>query len=137
VLIKVSGQRPGRFTPGKEPQYPLYRRLGGPQVGSGRFKEQKNPFLLPGFEPRAIQPVAESVLHYPLMLNDSVVDTMFCMFMDKKSTLKNLCPTICYTSMHLFYFYIHTSWILAAEFGVDPESSDYQHVFKLLDHLRC
>jgi hypothetical protein len=23
--------RPGRFTPGKETRYPLYRRLGGPQ----------------------------------------------------------------------------------------------------------
>jgi len=27
---------PGRFTPGKETRYPLYRRLGGPQGRSGR-----------------------------------------------------------------------------------------------------
>ena len=27
---------PGRFTPGKETWYPLYRRLGGPQGWSGR-----------------------------------------------------------------------------------------------------
>ena len=28
--------RPGRFTPGKETRYPLYRRLGGPHGRSGR-----------------------------------------------------------------------------------------------------
>ena len=32
--------RPGRFIPGWEPQYPLHRRLGGPQSGSGRFGEE-------------------------------------------------------------------------------------------------
>ena len=32
--------RPGRFTPGKESRYPLYRGLGGPQGRSGRL--QKN-----------------------------------------------------------------------------------------------
>jgi len=31
--------RPGRFTPGKETRYPLHRRLGGPQVRSGRGAE--------------------------------------------------------------------------------------------------
>jgi nitrate reductase NapE component len=30
--------RPGRFTPGKETRYPLYRRLGGPQGRSGRIR---------------------------------------------------------------------------------------------------
>ena len=29
--MRMGGQRPGRFTPGKESRYPLYRRLGGPQ----------------------------------------------------------------------------------------------------------
>jgi hypothetical protein len=32
-----STSRPGRFTCGKEPQYPLCSRLGGPQGLSGRF----------------------------------------------------------------------------------------------------
>jgi hypothetical protein len=32
-----STPRPGRFTPGKETRYPLYRRLGGPQGRSGRM----------------------------------------------------------------------------------------------------
>jgi hypothetical protein len=33
-----SAPRPGRFTPGKT-QYPLYRRLGGPQGRSGRVRK--------------------------------------------------------------------------------------------------
>jgi hypothetical protein len=50
--------RPGRFTPGKETRYPLYRRLGGPQVRSGRLRKISPP---PGFDPRTVQPVAS---HY-------------------------------------------------------------------------
>jgi hypothetical protein len=33
---------PGRFTPGKEPRYPLKRRLGGPQSRSGHFGKERN-----------------------------------------------------------------------------------------------
>jgi ribosomal protein L3 len=33
-----STPRPGRFTPEKETQYPLYKRLGGPQGRSGRVR---------------------------------------------------------------------------------------------------
>jgi hypothetical protein len=37
-----SASRPGRFTPrGKSPQYPLDRRLGGPQGRSGLRGEEK------------------------------------------------------------------------------------------------
>jgi hypothetical protein len=31
--------RSGRFTPGKETRYPLYRSVGGPQDRSGRVRE--------------------------------------------------------------------------------------------------
>jgi hypothetical protein len=31
----------GRFTPGKESRYPLYRRLGGPQGRSGRVRKSR------------------------------------------------------------------------------------------------
>ena len=31
--------RPGRFTPGQETWYPLYRRLGGPQGRCGRVRK--------------------------------------------------------------------------------------------------
>ena len=35
--------RPGRFTPGKETRYPLYRRLGGPQGRCGRVRKISPP----------------------------------------------------------------------------------------------
>ena len=36
---------PGHYTIGKEPRYPLKRRMGGPQSQSGRFIEVKISFL--------------------------------------------------------------------------------------------
>jgi hypothetical protein len=47
--------RPGRFTPGKETRYPLYRRLGGSQGPSGRLRKISPQ---PGFDSRTVQPVA-------------------------------------------------------------------------------
>jgi hypothetical protein len=49
--------RPGRINPGKEPRYPLNGRLGGPQRWFGRFGEEKNLLLLPGFQPWTVEPV--------------------------------------------------------------------------------
>ena len=51
-----STPRPGRFTPGIETRYPLYRRLGGPQGRSGRLRKISPP---PGFDPRIVQPMAD------------------------------------------------------------------------------
>jgi hypothetical protein len=39
---ELSASRTDRFTSGKEPRYPLDRRLGGPQSRSGRRGEEKN-----------------------------------------------------------------------------------------------
>jgi hypothetical protein len=52
----VCGQRhaSAALPPGKI-QYPLYRRLGGPQNRSGRVRKISPP---PGFDPRTVQPVA-------------------------------------------------------------------------------
>jgi hypothetical protein len=55
--------RPGRFTPGKETRYPLYRRLGGPQVRSGRLRKISLP---QGFDPRTVRPVASSYTDYAI-----------------------------------------------------------------------
>ena len=43
---ECSSQSLGHFTPGKEPQYLLYRRLGGPHGLSGRVRRREN-FLYP------------------------------------------------------------------------------------------
>jgi hypothetical protein len=45
---------------GKQPRYPLYRRLGGPQSRSGRYGEANIPLPLPGIEPRLLS-VAQPV----------------------------------------------------------------------------
>jgi hypothetical protein len=49
----VSGQlhAPAALPPGKEPQYPLDRWLGGPQSRSGRGDEEKNSQPPPEIEP--------------------------------------------------------------------------------------
>jgi hypothetical protein len=52
----VSGQRhaPAALYPrGKDPRYPLYRRLGGPQSRFEHRGYRKNPLPLPGIEPRS------------------------------------------------------------------------------------
>jgi hypothetical protein len=51
--MDVSGQlhAPAALPPGKEPWYPLDRRLGGSQSRSGRGGEEKNSQQLPVLEP--------------------------------------------------------------------------------------
>ena len=58
-----SAARPSRTLPPGKTWYPLYRRLGGPQGRSG-WAENLVP---PGFDPRTVQPVAQSLywLSYP------------------------------------------------------------------------
>jgi hypothetical protein len=49
-----SASRPGRALPwGKDPRYPLDRRLDGPQSRSGHKGQRKNPLPLPQIEPRS------------------------------------------------------------------------------------
>jgi hypothetical protein len=42
------------YPQGNSLRYPLYRRLSGPQSRSGRYREEKNLFTLPGLEPRLL-----------------------------------------------------------------------------------
>jgi hypothetical protein len=58
-----SSSRPGRFTPGKETRYPLYRRLGGLQDRSGQVRKISPP---PGFDPRTVQPVVSRCTDYTI-----------------------------------------------------------------------
>jgi hypothetical protein len=58
-----SASRIGRALPwGKDPRYPLYRRLGVPQSRSGHRGQRKNPLLLPGSNPD--RPVVQSVVRH-------------------------------------------------------------------------
>ena len=55
--------RPGRFIPGKETRYPLYRRLCRPQGWSGHVRKFSS---LPGFDSRTAQPVAIRYTDYAI-----------------------------------------------------------------------
>jgi hypothetical protein len=59
--MKVSGQlhTPAALPQGKNPWYPLHRRLGGLQSRFGRGGEEKNSQPLPALGPPIIQPVAQ------------------------------------------------------------------------------
>jgi hypothetical protein len=61
--MEVSGQlhAPAFLLPGKEPLYPLDRRLGGPQSRSGRGGVEKSSQPMPGLELPIVQFVAQ---HY-------------------------------------------------------------------------
>jgi hypothetical protein len=52
---------PTCLTPRKESQYPLSRRLGGPQSRSGCFTDEKNFLPLPGFKNWTVEPTAYSL----------------------------------------------------------------------------
>ena len=52
-----SAGRPGRTLPPRKTRYPLYRRLGGSQGRPGRAEN----LAPPGFDPRTVQPVAQSL----------------------------------------------------------------------------
>lgn len=56
--------RPGRCTPGKDPRYPLSRRLAGPQSWSGRYGKEKYLLAVPKFKPRINNSVASRGTDY-------------------------------------------------------------------------
>jgi hypothetical protein len=62
--VEWSASRPGRSLPsGKDPRYPLYRRLGGPQSCSGHRGLRRNLCLCRGSN--SGRPVVQSVVtHY-------------------------------------------------------------------------
>jgi hypothetical protein len=64
-----STPRPGRFTPGKQIQYPLYRRLCEPL---DRSRQMWKISPTPTFDPRAVQPVASRYTHYAIPAHNMV-----------------------------------------------------------------
>ena len=55
---------PGRFNPGKETRYPLYRRLVGSQGRSGRVRKISPP---QGFNSRTVQLVTSRYTYYAIL----------------------------------------------------------------------
>jgi hypothetical protein len=73
--MEVSGQLhgPAALPPGKEPWFPLDRRLGGPQSRSGRGGEEKNSQPPSGIEPQNPSRPARSLALYRLSYHGSPV----------------------------------------------------------------
>jgi hypothetical protein len=65
----------GCFTPGMEIQYPLCRRLGGPQVQSGQVQKILPPS---GCEPQTVQPVASCCPDTENNTNSNCCDCYCC-----------------------------------------------------------
>jgi hypothetical protein len=65
AILMVGGQRhaPAAGPPGR-PQYPLYRRLCGPQGRSGWVQQISPP---PGFDSMTVQPVASSYTNWAVV----------------------------------------------------------------------
>jgi hypothetical protein len=79
------------FTPqplypqGRNPWYPVDKRLGGPQSRYGRGGEEKNSQPLPVFEPPIIQPVAQlytTELFWLMMMMMMMMITKFVILQD-------------------------------------------------------
>jgi hypothetical protein len=68
--LEVSGQlhATAALPPGKDPRYPLDRRLGGPQSRSGRFGAEKilDPTGTRVLSPSVVQPVASRYTDYAI-----------------------------------------------------------------------
>ena len=68
---RVVNARSGRFNPGKDTRYPLYRRLGGPQSWSGRLLKISFP---EGFDPRTLQHIASDYTPWQMLLYSQTKD---------------------------------------------------------------
>jgi hypothetical protein len=67
--MEVSGllRAPAVLMSGKQPQYPLIRRLGAPQRRL-EICEERNLLVMQGIEPRFIYPLARSLVALPTEL---------------------------------------------------------------------
>ena len=55
---------PGGFNPGKDTRYPLYRRVGGNQIRSGRLWKTSSTS---GFDPRTLQSIASRYTDHTIL----------------------------------------------------------------------
>ena len=74
-----SASRPGRSSPPGKTQYPLYRRLAGPQGRSGQVRKISPPR---GFDPRTVQPVASRY-------TDLATRPTLCLILGEKSKIRS------------------------------------------------
>ena len=106
-----SAARPGRTLPPGKSRYPFYRRLGGPQVRSGRAEN-----LVPtGIRSRTVQPVVSRYTDWatgPILLCVSHTNLHFAKYRVAGRALETLeaakyrvssdfCDTVCYKTVNI------------------------------------
>jgi hypothetical protein len=97
--VEGSASRPGRSLPRGKTQYPLYRRLGGPQGRSGQVRKISPP---PGFDRRTVQPVAS---RYTDLLS------VYCRHISHKTSLSILVIIITFKYIKKTCSHAHTVYV--------------------------
>jgi hypothetical protein len=77
--------RPDHFTSGKETQYPLYRRLGGPQDQCGQARKIPPPS---GFDSQTVQQVASRYTDWAKRMNKNCKYSLLQTWWDVKNDLQ-------------------------------------------------
>jgi hypothetical protein len=133
-----SASRPGRTLPPGKTRCSFYRRLGGPQ---GRSREVRKISPPPGFDPRTVQLVMQSLyrLHYPAHIyilynltiglghfHVNISQSNFCMIgsfaVQTRFTLKYAVQILCLLfSLFIHLFRWHTSVQLSNKLCVCEE----------------
>ena len=129
----------------KTHRYPLYRRLGGPQGRSGQVRNISSP---PGFDPRTVQPVAQSlhrltdphtgscltswgrISSSKRTLNHGLGDILAYVIVDLKKVTTYVCSCMI-LSLHCWLIYDQVSSPLSLFFFLFPDLSFQMHVFRL------
>jgi hypothetical protein len=107
MALDVSGwsnPRSGRFNPGKETRYQLYRRQGGPQGRSGRLRKISPP---PGFDPQTVQPVASRYTDWAIPAHRTCrIEVKTVTVSENTYKILSLCLNHCIThdSSHLEFY---------------------------------
>ena len=157
--VEGSASHPGHSLPQGKTQYPLYRRLGGPQGQSGQVRKISPP---PGFDPQTVHPVAICYTNYatqhmecwwdtPLMLVCHFGDLSFlllCMKEDRGLSSKCIqhsphmwpslhqtqCPEMIAITTHVFYLILMAS---VTRIRTDVWNSCLHYAWQCISSQQC
>jgi hypothetical protein len=126
-MMTCQFQASATLPPGKQPRYPLDRKLGGLQSRFRHYEEEINPLSLSGIEPRFLdRPACSLVALYRLSYADSYCKLNKIKFLSILVRITNVqCCRILYADAFLKashnlrqVFLVNTYVILAEFFGI-------------------
>jgi len=131
MVVEWLTSLPDRFTPGKEPWYPLNRRLGGPQRRSGRVWRWENILRPPGIKPRIIKPAGSSLCRLRELWN---VQQMCHNRQDEvchEYTINGYETSLTHIQLMAYYYVYAQNFQVASLLQVyPPQPHMYPHVFR-------